>query len=211
MPSNRHEDNEITIQPDSLVSNDSYLNTMVGGDNYEDPRDEKGWVPLSPLDTDNDHVLLTVWREKQDQVVLKFTVEFVETLAYKPVKWLAYAAWCLHGYDGAIVDNKGEDVGLDQGLVRGMHYYFKPSTHSPSENSRTFKISNTFVCQKVLAFRDAATSATSATSRTSDPQAHTFSSDVKKRDGGCIFTARPLDMCHAAYLIPKQTADVSGV
>jgi hypothetical protein len=94
---------------------------------YEEPRDEERRAN-SPPTTDNDHVLLTVWRENKHQVVLKFTVEFVETLAHRPVKWLAYAAWCLHGCDGVIVDSNGEDVGLDKELVRGMHYCFKPST-----------------------------------------------------------------------------------
>jgi hypothetical protein len=122
---------------------------MAGGNNYDDPRDEQGWVPLSPPNTDDNHVLLTVWRKNQCQVVLNFTVKFVENLAHRPVKWLTYAAWCMHGYDGVIVDNKGDKVGLDERLVSGMHYYFKPSTcHDP----RQFLILTTL--RKQRDFRD---------------------------------------------------------
>ncbi|THU89352.1 hypothetical protein K435DRAFT_802775 [Dendrothele bispora CBS 962.96] len=177
----------------SLTSLDSDVDTAVGGNHEE-------WVPLEPPTTDSKHVLLTVWKSQGYQVVLKFTVKFVKSLAYKPVKWLGYAAWCLHGFDGTIVDNEGRRVHLEtKNLAPGMHYYFKPSRNE----TRAHEISATINSKPMLAHCDATSSETTM----SNISAYSFNIDVKARDGGCVFTSYPPESSHASHLIPKWIGD----
>ncbi|THU79655.1 hypothetical protein K435DRAFT_810533 [Dendrothele bispora CBS 962.96] len=170
---------------------DSTVDTVVGGNHEE-------WVPLQPPTTDSEHILLTAWRSQPYRVVMKFTVEFVEALAYRPVKWLGYAAWCLHGFDGIIVDNKGCSVDVEsEKLAPGMHYYFKPRNETAA---RAYHISTTMKYKRMLARVDGASSKTT----TSNIGSSDFSADVKARDGGCVFSSHHPKECHASHLLPRR-------
>ncbi|KAJ7085821.1 hypothetical protein B0H15DRAFT_846503 [Mycena belliarum] len=112
-------------------------------------------------------------------------------LSNRPVKWLRYMAWCIHGQPGRLTAFDGSQVDEEQGLAGLLQSYYYVSAFPPC-----------FIDVNAIDDRTSDASGCDLTRR----RAH-FRDDVIDRDGTCIITGDAPLNCTACHILPHAKGD----
>ncbi|KAJ7893602.1 hypothetical protein B0H14DRAFT_2684349 [Mycena olivaceomarginata] len=111
-------------------------------------------------------------------------------LATRPLKWLRYMGWCIHGQPGQLAaTSDGSQVDEDPGLGGFLQCYYYVSSFPPR-----------FI--DVNAIDDRTSDASDLTQRRAD-----FRDEVISRDGNCIITGDAPLNCMACHILPHAKGD----
>ncbi|KAJ7140310.1 hypothetical protein C8R43DRAFT_1018296 [Mycena crocata] len=110
-------------------------------------------------------------------------------LSTRPVKWLRFLGWCIHGQPGHLTALDGSPVDEDPGFGGFLDCYYYKSSLPPL-----------FI--DVDAIDDRTSSASNLTQRRAD-----FCEDVINRDGTCIITGDAPVNCTACHILPHAKGD----
>ncbi|KAG7094701.1 hypothetical protein E1B28_005520 [Marasmius oreades] len=132
-------------------------------------------LPEIPTPIPPQHVRLVVWRHGSNMLALDLPVEFVYSVVnLKPLKYLAYAAWSICGQWGELRDGQGKEVDMDQ---LSLYEFWSYQYFTPQDVPFTKTVNHALTKQH-----------TKVGTSHGPKHSSVWATQVKDRDGGCIFT-----------------------
>ncbi|KAF9519471.1 hypothetical protein BS47DRAFT_1379266 [Hydnum rufescens UP504] len=145
--------------------------------------------PLPPAP--EGHVGLVVILEPR--LYLEIPISQIRLLCLKPLKYLIFLGWCILGREGRLAPDRPDCTPLEDlsgELVDGGLYYYILTPMSEVEGDLDYVVD-----LEVIKMESAVPSEIT-TSR------NDFHEKLLERDGFCVFSGAPADVCQAAHIIP---------
>src|SRR5258708_7082335 len=153
------------------------------------------------------NVKLWLYSHPHDIDILALSIPLVKCREYSvnPLKWLAYLGYAIYGAEGRLSTSKcGQEIRNYSADVQPRSYYFISAGKSDLSHSLLSLL--TFLDEPRFVDVDAVNERTSNLSNLTDRRAD-FRQRVIERDGTCVITAEPADLCHACHILPHSNGD----
>jgi len=133
--------------------------------------------------------------------VLSIPVTDCNRFSLRPLSWLRFLGYCIYGHIGDISSTPdGPPIDYQMAVQAGIHYYFtSPGTHIPVDAG--FKLIILTETPRLLDIRcidDRSSDAETTETR------HDFRRKLRDRDGTCIVTDAPAQLCEGSHYYPHS-------